>query len=99
MFDLQPQKKGLGSPSLGCSGSPDLGYAYQNSGKCINCCAMYQGMHYLDYTNSDNPDEATVHDRLMKELVGIVLAQIDQGMFNLPNEGVDCWGVFRGQGC
>ena len=79
------KRRPLGLPALEAtkcadsSGSPDFGYTYQNNGKCINCCAVYQGMRYLDYTNtSDNPDEATVYERLMqKELVGIVLALID----------------------
>ena len=52
---------------------------------------LRQGTRYLDYTNnSDNPDEATVYEKLMneqKELRGIVLALVDQNMFNSSVDG------------
>ena len=69
VLQVQQQERALGLPALECtksadsSGCPDLGYAYQTSGKRINCCALHQGMRYLDYTsNSDNPDEAAVYE-------------------------------------
>ena len=91
------KRRALGIPALGketCADSnstPDLGYAKQPSARCINCCAICQGLGYLGHTsNADNPDEKTIYMDLMmqqKELVGILLALMDHGMFNSPVDG------------
>ena len=97
MPELQQQEEGLGYPALGketCAGSnstPDLGYAKQSGAHCINCCAIHQGLGYLGHTsNADNPDEKTIYTELLmqqKELVGILLALMDHGMFDSPIDG------------
>ena len=91
------KRRALGIPALGketCADSnsaPDLGYAKQSSAHCINCCAICQGLGYLGHTsNADNPDEKTIYMDLMmqqKELVGILLALMDHGMFDSPVDG------------
>ena len=67
-------------------GIPALGGAH-----CINCCAIHQGLGYLGHTsNADNPDKKTIYTDLLmqqKELVGILLALMDHGMFDSPIDG------------
>ena len=91
------KRKALGIPAFSkekcadCDGTPDLGYTQQTSGQCINCCALYQGLHYLGHSsNADNPDEKTMYGTLQtqqKELVGILLALMDQDMFASSVDG------------
>ena len=91
------KRKALGTPAFGkekCAdsdGTPDLGYTQQTSGQCVNCCALYQGLHYLGHSsNTDNPDEKTIYGTLQtqqKELVGILLALLDQDMFASSVDG------------
>ena len=91
------KRRALGIPALGkeaCADSnstPDLGYTKQSSARCVNCCALCQGLGYLGHTsNTDNPDEKTIYEDLrmqQKELTGIILALMDHGMFNSPVDG------------
>ena len=91
------KRRALGIPALGtetCADSnstPDLGYAKQSGARCINCCAIHQGLGYLGHTsNADSPDEKTIYTDLLmqqKELVGILLALMDRGMFDSPLDG------------
>ena len=72
-------------------GTPDLGCTKQTSAQCINCFALYQGLQYLGHTsNTDNPDEKTIYEALkaqQRELAGVLLALMEQEMFNSPVDG------------
>ena len=91
------KRRALGIPALGketcadCNSAPDLEYAKQSVAHCINCCAIHQGLGYLGHTsNANNPDEKTIYTELLmqqKELVGILLALMDHGMFDSPLDG------------
>ena len=63
----------------------------KTSEQCVSCCALYQGLHYLGHSsNTDNPDEKTIYGTLQtqqKELVGILLALLDQDMFASSVDG------------
>ena len=91
------KRSALGIPAPGkeaCADSnsaPDLGYAKQSGARCINCCAISQGLGYLGHTsNTNNPDEKTIYKDLeqqLKDLAEILVALMDHGMFNSPVNG------------